>query len=31
MCQLHINKEVILELGRQELGGWATERAKMGQ
>lgn len=31
MCQLHINKEVTLELGQQELGGWATERARMGQ
>lgn len=31
MCQLHINREVILELGQTEAGGWATERGKLGQ
>lgn len=31
MCQLHINRGVILELGQTEDGSWSTERAKLGQ
>lgn len=31
MCQLHINRGVTLELGLTGAGGWATERAKLGQ
>ena len=30
MCQLHINRGVVLELGQTEVGSWATERAKLG-
>ena len=28
MCQLHINRGVILELGQTWAGGWATEKSQ---
>lgn len=31
MCQLHINRGAILELGLTRAGRWAIERTKLGQ